>query len=133
MESASVDTGLSPVRAGHELDTAALSAYLAQFSWFPRGSSVAVQQYSAGQSNPTYKLTVGSEAFVLRKKPHGKTLESAHAVEREFMVWALDLRWIDNYFFMIYWHYYYYYFHPTTSLSLFILIFLLSSTFFFFS
>lgn len=47
-------------------------------------------QFGHGQSNPTFLLEVGSGAtvarYVLRKKPPGKLLESAHAIEREFQV-----------------------------------------------
>jgi len=46
----------------------------------------AVDKFSDGQSNPTYKLTSGSKSFVLRAKPPGKLLKSAHAVDREFRV-----------------------------------------------
>lgn len=38
------------------------------------------------QSNPTYLLSGGERRYVLRKKPPGKVLASAHAVEREFTV-----------------------------------------------
>ena len=48
-------------------------------------------QFGHGQSNPTYLMEVGSEGspvkrYVLRKKPAGKLLASAHAVDREFQV-----------------------------------------------
>jgi acyl-CoA dehydrogenase len=47
-------------------------------------------KFGHGQSNPTYLMEVGSggsvKRYVLRKKPPGKLLESAHAVEREFQV-----------------------------------------------
>lgn len=39
-----------------------------------------------GQSNPTFRLEVGAQTFVLRKKPAGDLLPSAHAVDREFRV-----------------------------------------------
>eukprot|EP00741_Cyanophora_paradoxa_P011685 tig00020563_g11289.t1 len=45
-----------------------------------------VGQFSNGQSNPTYFVQAGEHAYVLRKKPAGKLLPSAHAVEREFRV-----------------------------------------------
>ncbi|KAK6913737.1 Aminoglycoside phosphotransferase [Dillenia turbinata] len=49
-----------------------------------------VSQFGHGQSNPTFLIEVGSgdlvKKYVLRKKPHGKLLESAHAVDREFQV-----------------------------------------------
>ena len=48
---------------------------------------VAARKFAGGQSNPTYAILVGGEArFVLRKKPPGILLPSAHAVEREYRV-----------------------------------------------
>jgi aminoglycoside phosphotransferase (APT) family kinase protein len=44
------------------------------------------QKFSDGQSNPTYKLRAESGAYVLRRKPPGELLKSAHAVDREFRV-----------------------------------------------
>lgn len=46
------------------------------------------QKFSDGQSNPTYKLRAESGAYVLRRKPPGDLLKSAHAVDREFRVLA---------------------------------------------
>src|SRR5690349_8225582 len=46
-----------------------------------------VEQFKGGQSNPTYRLTDGAgRRYVLRRKPPGKLLPSAHAVDREFKV-----------------------------------------------
>ena len=45
-----------------------------------------VEQFKGGQSNPTYLLTTESARYVLRRKPPGKLLKSAHAVDREFRV-----------------------------------------------
>src|SRR5580692_49874 len=47
---------------------------------------VAAERFAGGQSNPTYKLTAGSGNYVLRRKPPGPLLPSAHAVDREFRV-----------------------------------------------
>jgi len=44
------------------------------------------ERFPGGQSNPTYRLTAASGAYVLRKKPPGPLLPSAHAVDREFRV-----------------------------------------------
>lgn len=46
----------------------------------------AVTKFGTGQSNPTYQLTAESGTYVLRCKPPGRLLPSAHAVEREFRV-----------------------------------------------
>jgi aminoglycoside phosphotransferase (APT) family kinase protein len=45
-----------------------------------------VEQFTGGQSNPTYKLTAGASRYVLRRKPPGNLLPSAHAVDREYRV-----------------------------------------------
>ena len=50
------------------------------------GTLDAIDKFGDGQSNPTYKLTSGTRSFVLRAKPPGKLLKSAHAVDREFRV-----------------------------------------------
>jgi len=47
---------------------------------------VAAERFSGGQSNPTYRLDAGSGSYVLRRKPPGPLLPSAHAVDREFRV-----------------------------------------------
>ncbi len=69
----------------HEYDRAELQTYLHRaVEGF--GSLDDIEKFSDGQSNPTYKLTSGSKHFVLRAKPPGKLLKSAHAVDREFRV-----------------------------------------------
>lgn len=50
------------------------------------GDSLEIKQFQGGQSNPTFLLTAGDRRYVLRKKPPGKTLPSAHMVEREYKV-----------------------------------------------
>ena len=45
-----------------------------------------IEQFKGGQSNPTYKITTANKKFVLRRKPPGKLLPSAHAVDREYKV-----------------------------------------------
>src|SRR5260370_40238452 len=45
-----------------------------------------VEQFKGGQSTPTYLLEAPSRKYVLRRKPPGKLLPSAHAVDREFRV-----------------------------------------------
>jgi aminoglycoside phosphotransferase (APT) family kinase protein len=45
-----------------------------------------VRQFKGGQSNPTYKLITPNRNYVLRRKPPGKLLPSAHAVDREFRI-----------------------------------------------
>jgi len=68
-----------------ELDDATLGPYLADS--IPGFSGpVTSEKFSGGQSNPTYLLNAGSGEYVLRRKPPGQLLKSAHAVEREFRV-----------------------------------------------
>ena len=47
---------------------------------------IKVRQFPIGQSNPTYQLIAGSKKYVLRKKPPGKLLPSAHTIDREYRV-----------------------------------------------
>lgn len=76
---------LIPVREAHRFDEAALAAYLKHH--LPDiGGELLVHQFQGGQSNPTYHLQAGDRQYVLRKKPPGQLLPSAHAVDREFRV-----------------------------------------------
>ena len=67
------------------LDTARLHAYLAQHIAGFAGR-LTIKQFKGGQSNPTYLLETPQRRYVLRRKPPGKLLPSAHAVDREFRV-----------------------------------------------
>jgi aminoglycoside phosphotransferase (APT) family kinase protein len=49
-------------------------------------SALRLQKFAGGQSNPTYKLECGERTFVLRKKPTGTLLPTAHMIEREYRV-----------------------------------------------
>jgi aminoglycoside phosphotransferase (APT) family kinase protein len=70
---------------GQTLDVAALEPYLAAHLPGFCGPLQATK-YKGGQSNPTYQLDAASGRCVLRRKPPGKLLASAHAVEREYSV-----------------------------------------------
>ncbi len=72
-------------REAHRLDEAALGRWLAA-NVTGAAAEIAVRQFRGGQSNPTYWVGTGDLALVLRKKPPGKLLPSAHAVEREFRI-----------------------------------------------
>jgi len=50
------------------------------------GKINSIEQFKGGQSNPTYKIVTESKNLVLRRKPPGKLLPSAHAVDREYKV-----------------------------------------------
>ena len=69
------------------LDDARLATYLANHIDGFDGPLVS-RKFSDGQSNPTYLLHAGDSQYVLRRKPPGKLLKSAHAVDREFRVIA---------------------------------------------
>jgi aminoglycoside phosphotransferase (APT) family kinase protein len=51
-------------------------------------TNVQLRQFVGGQSNPTFRIDAGERSYVLRKKPGGKLLPSAHAIEREYRVMA---------------------------------------------
>lgn len=75
---------LVPVLEAHRFDEARLAEYLDQHDLLD--GALTVRQFQGGQSNPTYLLETGERRYVLRKKPPGKVLPSAHQVDREFRV-----------------------------------------------
>ena len=79
------DEKLIPVRNAHQFDEAGLTEYLATHLQGFKGP-LRVQQFEGGQSNPTFLLSTDDQQYVLRKKPPGKLLPSAHQVEREYRV-----------------------------------------------
>jgi len=69
----------------HTIDAEKLARYLqAKIAGF--AGPLTVEKFSDGQSNPTYLLTAASGQYVLRRKPPGVLLPSAHAVDREYRV-----------------------------------------------
>jgi aminoglycoside phosphotransferase (APT) family kinase protein len=80
-------TGTQPVAPQHAFDLARLQAWLRGRVEGADGP-LAVQQFRGGQSNPTFLLDAGGHRYVLRRKPPGTLLPSAHAVDREFRVIA---------------------------------------------
>jgi aminoglycoside phosphotransferase (APT) family kinase protein len=75
------------VRPGFDFDVGPLADYLAGAVSGFRGP-LELRQFSGGQSNPTYLLTTPERRYVLRRKPPGVLLASAHAVDREYRVLA---------------------------------------------
>ena len=74
------------VQEKHRFDERSLERFMSQRveGFVP---PVRAEQFKGGQSNPTYRLTDGvGRRYVLRRKPPGKLLPSAHAVDREFRV-----------------------------------------------
>ncbi|MBM4267856.1 MAG: phosphotransferase family protein [Deltaproteobacteria bacterium] len=79
----SAPAGAGPVRDRHRFDEAALARYLrGRLEGFD--GDLEVRQFAGGQSNPTFLLVSGDRRWVLRKKPPGQLLPSAHAVDREY-------------------------------------------------
>lgn len=79
--------GLRQSPAQHSFDTQRLQTWMqthiAGFS-----GPIEVRQFAGGQSNPTFLVQSPARRYVLRRKPPGKLLPSAHAVDREFRVLA---------------------------------------------
>lgn len=84
----SVDIGIAPtipIRDAHRFDVEALHRHLRTHAAGFEGA-LEVQQFQGGQSNPTFLLFAGGRKYVLRKKPPGKLLKSAHQVDREYRI-----------------------------------------------
>lgn len=78
-------SGTKPVDPRHAIDEASLRDWMgAHVEGF--AGPMEVRQFKGGQSNPTYRLVTPGQNYVLRRKPPGKLLPSAHAVDREYKV-----------------------------------------------
>src|SRR3954452_21501296 len=78
-------SGTRDVAAALAFDAGPLADYLAaHLSGF--AGPMSVRQFKGGQSNPTYLIETPEYRYVLRRKPPGRLLPSAHAVDREFRV-----------------------------------------------
>jgi aminoglycoside phosphotransferase (APT) family kinase protein len=71
--------------SAQDLDLARLEPWL-QEQIPSLDAALSVEKFAGGQSNPTFKLSAGDTHYVLRRKPPGELLASAHAVDREFRV-----------------------------------------------
>ena len=80
----------SKVRSSHKFDETKLREYLFKNNVISTAEnneiSFIVQQFSHGQSNPTFIINTGTQKLVMRKQPPGKLLIGAHAVDREYRV-----------------------------------------------
>ena len=76
---------VTPVREAHRIDEARLADYLKEHLEDFTGPLV-VRQFEGGQSNPTYLLESNGRKWVMRRKPPGQLLPSAHQVDREYRV-----------------------------------------------
>jgi aminoglycoside phosphotransferase (APT) family kinase protein len=86
MDRTQANTGTRDVSERLRFDVAALEGWMSDHVDGFAGP-LSVSQFKGGQSNPTYRLdTPSGRSFVLRRKPPGKLLPGAHAVEREARV-----------------------------------------------
>jgi aminoglycoside phosphotransferase (APT) family kinase protein len=85
MDRTQANTGTRDVAERLRFDEAALARWLQGHVGDFRGP-LTVSQFKGGQSNPTYRLDTPTRSYVLRRKPPGKLLPGAHAVEREYRV-----------------------------------------------
>jgi aminoglycoside phosphotransferase (APT) family kinase protein len=87
MDRTQANSGTRPIDDRLRFDEAALEGWMAEHVPRFRGPA-RVSQFKGGQSNPTYRIDSDSGSYVLRRKPPGKLLPGAHAVEREYRVIA---------------------------------------------
>jgi aminoglycoside phosphotransferase (APT) family kinase protein len=84
----------APIRAGEELDTMALEAYLREHlpELLPDAplsdAGIAIEQFPGGHSNLTYLVRLGDREFVLRRPPFGPVAPTAHDMPREYRLLA---------------------------------------------
>lgn len=78
-------SGTRPVAPQHAFDVAKLAAFMREHVEGFSGE-LHVEQFKGGQSNPTFLLSAGEKKYVMRRKPPGTLLPSAHAVDREYRV-----------------------------------------------
>ena len=79
--------GTMPVQEKHRFDENSLERFMmSNVQGFT--PPVVVEQFKGGQSNPTYALSTPGARYVLRRKPFGPLLPSAHAVDREYRLIA---------------------------------------------
>src|SRR6185312_17396965 len=84
-EREALNTGTKAVAETHRFDEAALARWMeANVAGYT--GPLEVRQFKGGQSNPTYQIITPGKKYVLRRKPPGKLLPSAHAVDREYKV-----------------------------------------------
>lgn len=73
-----------PVRAGEELDTAALAGFLRDRLGLV--GELSVRQFAGGHSNLTYLVALGGRELVLRRPPHGAAAKGGHDMPREYRI-----------------------------------------------
>jgi aminoglycoside phosphotransferase (APT) family kinase protein len=83
MDRSAQNSGTIEVRNAHRFDAARLERWMEREVDGFEGP-LRVEQFKGGQSNPTYKLMTPNRSYVLRRKPPGRLLPGAHAVDREY-------------------------------------------------
>ena len=78
-------SGTKEVEERHRINEANLDGWMREHVEGYKGP-LKVLQFKGGQSNPTYKIETPGQSYVMRRKPFGKLLPSAHAVDREYRV-----------------------------------------------
>ena len=87
MDRTQANSGTRAVAEKLRFDEAKLAQWMAR-NVVGYAGPLTISQFAGGQSNPTYKLDTPGRSYVLRRKPPGKLLPGAHAVEREHRVMA---------------------------------------------
>ncbi|MCH8615718.1 phosphotransferase family protein [Sphingomonas sp. SM33] len=87
MDRTEANTGTREVSGPLRFDEGALERWLQDHVDSFRGPA-SVSQFKGGQSNPTYRVDTPEASYVLRRKPPGKILPGAHAIDREYRVLA---------------------------------------------
>ena len=88
MDRTEANTGTREVSERLRFDEAALDRLDGRAMSRAFAARSTVSQFKGGQSNPTYRIDTAPAAYVLRRKPPGKLLPGAHAVDREYRVIA---------------------------------------------
>lgn len=79
--------GTRPVAPEHNFSIEKLGKWLgSNLPTYQSNVPLTVKQFKGGQSNPTFLISNGEKQFVMRRKPPGKLLPSAHAIDREYRV-----------------------------------------------
>ena len=81
----SANIGTIPVQERHRFDVERLELFMVE-NVAGYSGRLTVEEFAGGQSNPTYLLHAGERQYVMRRKPPGELLKSAHAVDREYRV-----------------------------------------------
>ena len=85
MDRSAQNRGSGEVREAHRFDALRLDRWMRSHVAGYEGP-LEIEQFKGGQSNPTYRLITPGRSYVLRRKPPGKLLPGAHAIDREYRV-----------------------------------------------